>query len=124
MGERWTGRPFSSSPAKLPSRSSPGRASASPRQSTSPGAMARRAPDFSVNRLRAALGGQPEGRVEAQILAGLRDRDRALVVSDVVNAGRAEGDDEQRRLGCGIDVDRRLAGGPPAPGARAVKKPV
>ena len=46
-------------------------------------------------------------RVETEFGAGLRDRDHAVVVGDVVDPSRAARHREQRRLRGGIDVQRR-----------------
>src|SRR5258708_1626265 len=48
-----------------------------------------------------------KSRIEAKLGARLGDRDRAVVVRDVVDAGRAPRDREQRGGGRSVDVQRR-----------------
>jgi len=50
-------------------------------------------------------------RIEAKLGARLGDRDRAVVVRDVVDAGRAPRKREQRGVGRSVDVQRRLLPG-------------
>ncbi len=52
-----------------------------------------------------------KSRIEAKLGARLADRDRAVVVRDVVDAGRAPRDREQRGVGRSVDVQRRLRPG-------------
>jgi hypothetical protein len=51
---------------------------------------------------------QPENRIERQLGARLGDRDRAVVVGNVVDAGLAAGEREQCRVRGRIDVKRWL----------------
>src|SRR5271166_2994774 len=63
-------------------------------------------------------------RIKAEIGACLVDRDDALIVGDVVDSRPALRDGEKRRMGCGIDMQRRLSLPRIVPGAGAVQEPV
>src|ERR1700751_6148171 len=99
-------RPSHSLPVRARSRWWPARGSGLPRLPTCPGATARRARGFSASRSQRlpALNPEPEAGIEIQFLAGLVDRNCAVVFGDVIDAGTATSDGEQRGMGRRIDM--------------------
>src|SRR5205085_4267374 len=67
---------------------------------------------------------EPHGRIEAELGARLGDRDRAVVLGDVVDAGGAAFEREQRGMRGRVDVDRWRARRGLVPGAGSVEKAV
>ena len=75
-------------------------------------------------RLLPAVHDSRKSRIEAELGARLGDRDRAVIVGDIVDARRAAGDRQQCRLRGGIDMQARRARRPLVPGARPVEQAV
>src|SRR5262249_10995740 len=79
---------------------------------------------FARDATRARDSRRAKSRIEAELGARFGERDHAVVIRDVVDAGRAMGDREQRGVCGSVDVQPRLAAGCCVPSAWSVQQAI